>query len=131
MTHQQTKNQAERIHQDALKMTNEELVEQMFHESQKSYFRESMNVSVPLSHFSVLISRYSEQAKKSSEINEKLQKSTLWLTIVIVVLTIALLLTIPQINDFVFGYFDDISQQSQNDGTNNIPPDYINSPVVK
>ncbi|MDQ8183849.1 hypothetical protein [Pelagicoccus sp. SDUM812005] len=124
MSYQQEKQEAEKLHQKALSMTDDELVEEMYHESQKSYFRESRNVSVPLSHFSVLLSRYSEQAKKSSEINEKLQKATFWLTVVIVFLTIALLLTIPQINDFIFSDSDYNPKQTQNDDPNKYPSNH-------
>ncbi|MDQ8188574.1 hypothetical protein [Pelagicoccus sp. SDUM812002] len=121
--------QAEREYQSAKEMTDDELVHQMFRTNHKSYLRESLNVSYSLSYFSILMTRYSEESKKSSEVNEKLQRSMLWLSRFVVVLTVVLLLTIPQINNFVFGHSDDAPQQSQNDTPNNNPSNHINPPL--
>ena len=81
---------------EALKMSNEEIIQQIFVESGTNYFNNTENVSKSVAYFAVLISRLSEKS-------DKLQKRMLCLNFLVAFLTIVLLLTIPQVNEFIVG----------------------------
>ena len=76
---------------DALRAEPDELVREIFVLSNSKELNEAGLVSRPMAYFSALIAQLANKADDSAKLNEKLQKTMVWLTVSIFVLTAVML----------------------------------------
>ena len=96
---------------ESLKLSDEKIINKIFIESGKSYIASSTeNIAKSVSYFAVLIHRLSVKS-------DKIQKRMLWLNYLIAALTIVLLLTIPQVNKFVFSFVENLQTHKEQANT--------------